>query len=136
MEHLYVYLASKVGAVHNCVKSCNVEWQERHTEAIEAAVREYMPSGSGFDNGTELDLAASTSEKLVFNTSFHHMDESGGYCGWTDHTITARPSFLGGFSLTITGSNRNDFKEYAYQAFAASLETRVDASGARVESLS
>ena len=51
---LYQTLAQTVGAYRRCVESKNLEWQQRHEERILAAVKECMPSGSGFDNGTTL----------------------------------------------------------------------------------
>lgn len=122
---LYVELASAVGARLNCLASKNTEWEEKHESRINALVSAHMPSGSGFDNGTAIDLDKSTGEKLVFSTAFHHMDEAGGYCGWTEHEVTAVPSFLGGFSLKISGRDRNDIKDYIGDTFQHALSTDV-----------
>lgn len=64
------------------------EWLERHEDKIQKLVKEYLPSGSGFDAGTQINLEESTSDKLVFYTSFHHMDENGMYDGWIDLRVT------------------------------------------------
>ena len=53
---LYQKLAALVGAVKNCQEANNAEWENKHTESIELLVDRYMPSGSGFDNGTVLDI--------------------------------------------------------------------------------
>ena len=117
---LYRELASCVQARLNCQKSNNQEWYCRHTETIDALV-DMLPSGSGIDRGTKIDLEKSTSEKLVFNVSFHHMDENGFYDGWTEHVITVRPSLQFDIDLTISGRNRNDIKEYLHEVYSAAL---------------
>lgn len=118
---LYSRLATLCDAALRCAKTGNDEWRERHTEKVTTLVREHMPSGSGFDNGTVLDSDLSTGEKLVFHTSFHHMDEHGGYDGWTDHTVTVRGSLMHGFTMTISGRDRNDIKEYVHECFDVAL---------------
>lgn len=126
---LYAELAQLIQARANCLKSfqstgVNNGGFDRHSQSIEKLVTEHMPSGSGFDNGTFLDLDSSHTEKLVFNTQFHHMNEVGYYDGWTEHTVTVTPSF-GGINLRVSGRNKNDIKEAIYQAFSIALETVV-----------
>lgn len=121
---LYRELASLVQARLNCLDDSrnNVEWADKHETRIERLVKEYMPSGSGFDSGTRIDLERSHGGKLVFDTAFHHMDESGGYDGWTEHTVTVTPAF-DGVNIRIGGRNRNDVKELIHQEFDSALET-------------
>lgn len=121
---LYCELASLVRARLNCGITVNKEWFEKHEARIEELVKNYMPSGSGFDCGTKIDLDRSTPEKLVFYTDFHHMNE-GYYDGWTDHRITVRPSLLCNFTLTISGRNRNEIKDYIHQVFDCALNEEV-----------
>lgn len=102
------------------------EWRDRHEDTIERLVKEFMPSGSGFDNGTRIDLDASHTEKLVFTTAYHHMNDGGYYDGWTDHTVTVTPSLVHEFRLRIGGRNRTDIKECIEQAFADALRTDVE----------
>jgi hypothetical protein len=127
MTPLYKFLASKIQARANCAANLKThrEWYERHNEDIEAAVKRYMPSGSGFDSGTTLD-AESTAEKLVFNTSFHHMDQNGFYTTWTEHRVTVRPSLIFGFTIKISGPNRNAIKELIAQSFEMALNVDTD----------
>ncbi len=122
---LYQVLANKVQAMANCHKSGNEEWLAKHGEMAEALVREFLPSGSGFDNGTSIYLGNSTGEKLVFATSFHHMDEFGSYDGWSDHTVTVRPSMIHDIVLTISGRDRNDIKDYIHEAFHSALTAEL-----------
>ena len=123
---LYRKLASLVQAHINCEISGNKEWFEKHEARIEELVKNYMPSGSGFDCGTKIDLDKSTPEKLVFYTDFHHMNEVGYYDGWTEHRITVRPSLAFGFTLTISGKNRNEIKDYIHQVFDCALNEEIE----------
>lgn len=119
-QKLYSAIARSVQARLNCITANNSEWQAKHEATIDALCDE-MPSGSGFDNGTKLDLDASTGDKLVFTTAYHHMDENGGYSGWTQHTVTAKPSLVHDFTLTIGGRDRNGIKEYIADTFNSAL---------------
>lgn len=114
-------ISTKLLAIDNCRKSGNTEWEGKHLERLQQLIRDTAPSGSGFDNGTELRLEASDPQKLVFATSFHHMDEHGSYCGWTDHEVIVKPCLWSGFSLRITGRNRNEIKEYIHECFSSWL---------------
>jgi len=125
-QKLYQKLAQTIGAMANCKRTGNDEWYNRHTDNIAELVAEYMPTGSGFDSGTDIDWNLSTDEKLVFTTSFHHMDEFGGYCGWSDHTVTVKPSLTFGYRLSISGKNVNGIKEYMYDVFSSALDTIVE----------
>lgn len=125
MRKLYTTLASMVQARINCKANGNSEWFERHTDNAESLVKKHMPSGSGFDAGTTIDFDRSTGERIVFNTSFHHMDENGYYCGWTEHVVTVRPSLLHGFMLTVSGKDRNGIKEYIVDRFNFALDVEV-----------
>jgi hypothetical protein len=97
------------------------DWENRHKETLRELVKEHMPSGSGFDNGTRLDEDRSTSEKLVFVTSYHHMNGVGYYDSWTEHTVVVKPSLAFHFDLKVTGKDRHDIKEYIAEVFHASL---------------
>jgi hypothetical protein len=114
-------IASRLAAIANCEKAGNTEWRDRHSDALRAIVRNCLPSGSGFDAGTSLDTERSTAEKLVFNTEFHHMHESGMYDGWTNHSVTVRASLLYGITLTISGRDRNGIKDYIHESFDIAL---------------
>ncbi len=98
--------------------------RQSHLDVLTALVVEYLPSGSGFDSGTTLDIPKSHPTKLVFNTSFHHM-AYGVSDGWTDHTVTAQPTFSG-LMLRVSGRNRNGIKDYIYETFDAALRRAAD----------
>jgi hypothetical protein len=91
MKHLhpnYRQIASLLAAINNCHAKGNTVWMRRHEEALNI-IMATAPSGSGFDAGTLLG-SASTPDKLIFKTSFHHMDDNGGYRQWSDHAVTVR----------------------------------------------
>jgi len=118
---VYQTIASLVQARLNCIQAENHEWLFKHTSRIEAIADLHLPSGSGIDCGTKIDLDESTSEKLVLNLSYHHMDDWGSYDGWTDHQIIVTPSLAFGFNLRVTGKNRNDIKEYLHEVYSCAL---------------
>jgi hypothetical protein len=123
-EPIYQMLSNALQAKENCAKSDNSEWLVRWQTRIDNLMQETAPSGSGIDSGTQLD-DFSTSEKLVFHTSFHHMDESGCYDGWTDHGVTVKASLLHGIDIRITGRNRNDIKDYLHDVFHSWLTSKA-----------
>lgn len=135
MRKLYAELAGLVDARRRCIFDLDPkdgfkdetilanrrEWRDKHEETIEYLVKRFMPSGSGFDSGTKIDLDRSTKDKLVFTTSYHHMSEHGYYDGWTEHSVIVTPSLAFGFIMRITGRNRNDIKDYMYESFYTAL---------------
>jgi hypothetical protein len=119
---LYKQIAESLQALRNCEAALDKsDWRDVHKARIERLVYLHMPGGSGFDNGTKLDFDSSTPEKLVFNTAFHHMDDSG-YIGWTDHRVIVTPSLAFEINLRITGRNRRDVKDFIHECFATSLK--------------
>jgi hypothetical protein len=109
---VYQALAQALQARENCQRSGNDEWFARHTETIEMIAREYLPGGSGIDSGTRVDVDRSTPDRIRLELGYHHMNDGGMYDGWTEHTITIRPSLAFGFTLQISGKDRNGIKEY------------------------
>src|SRR5262245_57910277 len=100
---LYQEIALLTQARLTCRASNNEEWFRNHSDKIAQLTRDFLPRGSGFDMGTVFDFDQSTPSKLVFQTSYHHMDEYGGYTRWTDHTITITPDLAHGFNLRVNG---------------------------------
>lgn len=80
--------------------------------------KEWLPSGSGFDAGTEIRVA--TTYKIILKADFHHMDENGFYDGWTEHNVTAIPTFHGN-DIKVSGKDRNQIKEYIAETFQYAL---------------
>ncbi len=125
-EMLITSLARKFGAYKNCEETKNTEWLARHAETIMELVDKYLPHGSGFDSGTTFEFVASKPNRLVFTTSYHHMDDSGGYCGWTYHDVIVTPDLQSGFNLRVTGLNKRDIKDYIGEYFYNCLSHTVD----------
>jgi hypothetical protein len=139
-KKLYQKIAILFNAMQNCKKSIQIahdkndekerinfeEWFIKHQYRIEELTKNFMPSGSGIDNGTKFNFELSKPEKLFFNSSFHHMDEMGGYDGWTDHNIIVTPSLQFGIEIRITGRDKNMIKDYLYDIFYDALNTVID----------
>lgn len=92
------------------------EWFDRLDNMME-----HLPHGSGLDTDWLLDANASNANKLVFNTSYHHMND-GGYTHWSDVTITVKPSLIHGYELSIRGTDR-DTKDYLYEILGDAFGT-------------
>ena len=109
------------------------EWELRHYRRLERMTKEHMPHGAGIDAGLELDLAESSSDKLVFKFAFHVMDENGMYDGWIDWVATVKPSLAFGFEVIIEQDGEtdhdvdviNDLNDYLYETLQAALDTEL-----------
>jgi hypothetical protein len=87
-------IASAAGARKRCAKAGNTEWFNRWTAELKV-LQDELPSGSGIDSGTSIDLALSDDDEIRLDTSFHHMNDGGMYDGWTSHTVVVTPAFEG-----------------------------------------
>lgn len=98
-------------------------------ENIEKLVKEHMPSGSGFNAGTEILYEYRDrplkGDMLVFKTSFHHMNDGGYYDGWTEHKVIIEPCLMFDFKLKVTGRDRDQIKDYIGDVFHEALTTLV-----------
>lgn len=104
------------------------------TDDLESLVKQFMPSGSGIDCGTKLDIEKSTPTKLVFTFDYHHMNEHGYYCGWTSHKLIVTPTF-DDFDMQIIGQHPSKtkhqtdwFHAYLYDTFRHALSSRFEYS--------
>lgn len=120
-KKLYQEIAVLITSIQNCYKAKNHEWAKRHIATINKLVADFMPSGSGLDTGTKMDHM-SEPNTLIFNTAYHHMNESGFYDGWTEHKIIVKPSLAFGMEMRITGQDRNDIKEHLHEVYREALE--------------
>ena len=119
MKTILQQLATAIQALSNCQQSGNSDWEQRWNDTIDSIV-DNMPSGSGIDNGTKIDLDACTSSKIVFDVGYHHMNDGGYYDGWSHHKIVCTPSFSG-FDMRITGRDRNGIKDYLADVYYTAL---------------
>lgn len=112
---------------YHCIDKDNTRWRDLTKQSIDA-IMQTAPSGSGFDNGTHLIPRGALEDyptKLKFQTSFHHMHESGMYDGWTEHIVIVKADMHFGFRLIIGGRNRNEIKDYIHEVFECWLSEKV-----------
>jgi hypothetical protein len=107
-----------------------VEKQEEHY--LEQAIKDHLPSGSGFDSGVKLIDEKSSETKLCFTVDFHHMGDNGYYIYWTKHTVTVTPLF-GGINIKVSGVDKRQIKEYIAETFHSCLDIEVNNIGARID---
>ena len=126
-QKVYQELAVAFDALQNCKESGNEEWEVKHSVRIERLIDDHFPHGSGFDSGCTFDFERSRRNRLIVNTSYHHMDESGFYTGWTEHDVIITPDLAGEYNLRITGRNTaDDIKGYIAECFSITLHETVD----------
>ncbi len=116
----YQILSRALGAKARCEASGNVLMAKRWQKRLDEILGQF-PSGSGYDQGTSL-ASHSTPEKLVFETSFHHMDDSGYYIRWTHHLVIVKPSLEFGFHVYISGRDYREIKDLIASDFGMCLE--------------
>lgn len=116
---LYKELSSLVQARKTCIESSNNEWAVKHGTTIARLVSNHLPSE------WKIDVNSSHADKLVFEGSYHHMNDVGYWDGYTDHTIVLTPSLLSDFNLRISGRNRNEIKEYIHDIFDTAMREDV-----------
>lgn len=92
--------------------------------ALTDYVHKQGPNGSGIDNGTFIH-ETSTSKRVVLITAFHHMNDHGTYCGWSEHKLIITPEFTG-FDLKITGRDRNGIKDYLGDLYHSWLSSEAE----------
>lgn len=124
---VYQALARLLLARATCERTGNHEWRARHSQRVCMLAGSMLPSGGGFDNGCILILEDSRPDRLVFTADYHHMDDEGFYCGWSDHKVVVTPSLAFGFKLRVTGKNWRDVKDYIHQCFDGAMSAKTDA---------
>jgi hypothetical protein len=128
---VYQVIASKFDAYVRCVKTNNTEWIDKHYRDIEKIVKNYLPYGSGIDSGVTFDFGNSTSNKLVFDSSYHCMNDNGYYDGWIDFRVILKPSLQFGFVMQIIGrfSDRHykyeSVRDYMYEEFEYAFGEKI-----------
>ena len=123
-QKLVAAINNALVARRNCENSGNDEWQDRWARKLEQYTK-HLPSGSGIDAGSTIDMYESESEALVLRTQYHHMNDNGFYDGWTDHKLTIQPTFSGGLQINIEGEDRNDIHDYLVDTFNEALSLMV-----------
>lgn len=129
-------LSTHINACINCDKSQNLTWLDNHQDAIYDIERDYLPRGSGFDDGMHVYWKESDREAIIIYGAFHHMDEYGSYCGWTEHKFIVTPSFTNIINIDIDLTDndtdmsddeiRDTFDDFAVDALYTALTAQVD----------
>ena len=116
-EPVYISIARGLVSL-NCIPDTNKN-KELINQAKDNIQRlcDYLPHGSGFDNGCRIDWEQSKPNKMVILTSYHFMNEQGMYSHWDDYKIVITPSFAESFEMKIYGKNTNGCKDYFYEIF-------------------
>lgn len=92
-------------------------------EQLDTLAADFLPRGSGFDSGCTV-ISPLKNGALQIKTSFHHMDDGGGYCGWTDHVVTVKPCLAFEFSVKVSGRNYRGIKDYIGEYMSDCLSDR------------
>lgn len=114
---LYQAIALNANPEDNPYFNLQASIRQKRIEAL-------LPSGAGFNNGTTIEAASN--DQIVFRTPFHHMNEHGHYCGYTDHKIIVRPSLGYGFTVKVTGENIRGIKDYIQDMFIQLIDAEFE----------
>ena len=126
---VYKEIASILIAIGgNCAKSSNTEWAKIWPEVLDYIIDNYLPHGSGIDNGIRINKDKSSANKIVLEFGFHKMDSNGSYCGWQDYTLYIRPSLAFDIDLRLRGRDYQGLKDYLYELFQYSLTREIPES--------
>lgn len=119
-------ISSLLQAIENCKESENNEWEARHRQALDS-IAGILPSDSGFDSGSKVS-DESTPERVVIETSFHHMDECGSYTYWSTFSVIITASLLYGLSIDLDGLEEGDesdqLADHVHQVFSSYLTSK------------
>ncbi len=135
-QPLFRAIVSTLSAMENCRKNGNEAWLTKHESDLEW-MESQLPSGSGIDSGCRIDREQSNDKRLVITFGFHHMDENGYYCGWSDYKCIVTPSLEFGHDIRIVGRDKNGIKDYLGDTFDYQLQAKVwmESDGTRVNGL-
>ena len=118
-------IASACDAMRRCDQQENNSFSIVWRDFLDHIEKDLLPSGSGIDSGTTIDRERSGLDRVVFHTSFHHMNEHGYYDGWTFHRVTFETLFGIRWDITVSGRDRNGIKDYLAEVFASCLDSEV-----------
>lgn len=96
------------------------------SDVLEFILQAYLPSRQGFEGGTDINARESrTSSRIVFSTTYRHVDANGEVYRCTNHKVIVKPAF-GGISVSVTGEDINNVKKYIAKIFQDALLRRVE----------
>lgn len=100
-QPLYQAMAQTFAAYKGCIDMGNSDYETIHRDKLDMMAREYLPSGSGVDNGTTIDVDRCTLDSMVLRFGWHYMNEDGYYCGWINFVVGITASLRWGFDVQI-----------------------------------
>ena len=107
------------------------EYLDSKNEQMEDLVKNYLPSGSGFDGDISID-EKSTDKKIILHVEYHHMNDNGFYDGWSTFKIIITPSLAYDYSLVVKGETvvkkyfyDGVFKNYIIDTFMPYLDKEM-----------
>ena len=119
---LYQVIAHRILSLKEEKNILNVHHCEIAQEVLNDIKKNLLPYGSGFDNGTTINMDKSNGNKLVFDVGYHHMNGDGYYDGWTHHQVIIKADLLSGYDMKITGKNKREIKDYIAEVFTGILD--------------
>jgi hypothetical protein len=124
---VYKKLAIATAARLTCEKQGNWEWFGKWEDDIKRICDDYLPHGSGIDDGCSFNFT-SRPNSLLIESGYHAMNENGYYDRWIDFTVRVTPSLAFDFDLLIKGNfgKYQDCKDSLYDLFHTALSEEVD----------
>lgn len=123
---LYQALARTMQAYITCCDTDNSEWARKHSDRLDALCLKHLPSGSGFDSGTQLCYDKCEKEQLAFDSAFHPMNEHGMYVDWVYFRVLVTPSLAFGFNLDVQFLGDEPDDEVLVDLIAESFQYDLD----------
>jgi hypothetical protein len=123
MKTLIQAIAATLSASRSCVEHKMFGANMGHLQTLRELAQK-LPHGLGFDCGTTINQDLSTDDSIVFDTEFHHMNDTGYYDGWTTHQVTVEPRFSG-INIAIKGQDKNGILDYIAEVFQDYLMQEV-----------
>ena len=113
---LYQFIASELVRM-------DTTFRESADDNLRYVEKNFLPSGSGIDNGCKITQAKMNGlqlESFSIKFGYHHMNDAGYYTHWTEHRVTITPDWEG-FRIRISGPDKDGLKEYLYDTFQLAL---------------
>ena len=116
---LYKFISFVIDFINNCNDT-------RYQSVIDNYIIPKLPSG--IDNGCKINLKQSKPLKIIIDSGYHVMNESGIYYRWIDFKIIVTPSF-DNIDINIRGNFGSEYqhlKDYLIEIFQDSLSKEID----------
>ncbi len=109
------------GAYERCCDTGNALWRNRWMGRMQQLVGT-LPHGAGIDG--DLKVKRCTGQHITITFDFHHMDENGGYDGWSYYAIFCTATFSG-VDVRVQGRDAGGTKDYLADLFHAAVTSEA-----------